>query len=138
MDSDSPTGKPVHDVITEAMIHDLVHGFYGKIRNDAVLGPIFAGVIGEDWNPHLAKMCDFWSSVMLMTGRYDGRPMRAHLLQKTIRPEHFGRWLALFEETAREVAAQAAPEFISRAHMIARGFQMGLYHRDGMIAPSGL
>src|SRR3546814_13779599 len=61
------------------MIHDVVHAFYGRIRQDAVLGPIFDGVIQDRWDYHLAKMCDFWSSVLLMTGRYDGRPMPAHI-----------------------------------------------------------
>ena len=56
--------------IDEAMIHRLVHGFYDRIRVDPELGPIFAREI-DDWDPHLAKMCDFWSSVVLMTKRYD-------------------------------------------------------------------
>ena len=30
------------------MIHALVHRFYGKVRGDAVLGPIFARVIAKE------------------------------------------------------------------------------------------
>ncbi len=48
--------------ITEAMIERLVHGFYAKVRADAILGPIFDARI-RDWEPHLAQMCAFWSSV---------------------------------------------------------------------------
>ena len=55
--------------LDEAGIRALVHGFYAKVRQDAELGPIFDRVIGDDWDNHLAKMCDFWSSVMLTTGR---------------------------------------------------------------------
>ena len=29
----------------------------------------------EAWPRHLGKMCDFWSSTLLRTGRYDGRPL---------------------------------------------------------------
>ena len=46
--------------ITEAMIERLVHGFYAKVRADAVLGPVFDARIKE-WEPHLAQMCAFWS-----------------------------------------------------------------------------
>ena len=79
---------------SEAMIQALVHGFYGKIRIDSELGPIFNRAIA-DWDPHLEKMCAFWSSVMCMSGRYHGNPMATHLRLKTVRTEHFQRWLAL-------------------------------------------
>ena len=55
--------------ITEAMIERLVHAFYTKVRADEVLGPVFDARI-RDWEPHLSRMCAFWSSVALMTGRY--------------------------------------------------------------------
>ena len=60
--------------ITEAMIKRLVRGFYAKVRADAVLAPVFDARI-RDWEPHLAQMCAFWSSVALMTGRYHGTPI---------------------------------------------------------------
>src|SRR6478735_5493710 len=63
--------------ITEAMIEQLVRAFYDKVRADAVLGPIFEARI-RDWEPHLAQMFAFWSSVALMTGRYHGTPMVKH------------------------------------------------------------
>lgn len=48
--------------IDEKMIHALVHGFYARVRQDAAIGPIFNNVIGDNWDAHLAKLCDFWSS----------------------------------------------------------------------------
>ena len=49
-------------------------------------------------------MVDFWSSVMLTTGRYKGNPMMMHLKHVArIRPEMFARWLELWRETACEV-----------------------------------
>ena len=118
--------------IDEAMIVRLVHGFYGKVRKDSLIGPVFERVIGEDWNPHLAKMCDFWSSVMLMSGRYKGNPMLAHMRLKTIRPAHFERWLELFRESAADLCPpKAADAFIARANNIAKSLQLGLFFRPG-------
>ncbi|HWF65234.1 MAG TPA: group III truncated hemoglobin [Rhizomicrobium sp.] len=116
--------------ISEEMIHRLVHGFYAKVRADTALGPIFERVIGENWDAHLAKMCDFWSSVMLTSGRYHGNPMVAHMRQKSIQPAHFERWLALFRITAQELFEPAiALAFIARAETIARSLQLGMFFR---------
>jgi hemoglobin len=137
MNTENPRRQPVHPAIDEEMIHALVHGFYGKIRQDEVLGPIFNRAIA-DWDPHLAKMCDFWSSVMLMTGRFKGNPMIAHIRLKQIRPEHFARWLALFEETARQICApEIAALFIAKAHTIAKSLQLGMFFRPTAAAKPG-
>jgi len=136
MPTDNPRRQPVHPQIGEAMIHDLVHAFYAKVRADAVLGPIFERAIGEDWDAHLAKMCDFWSSVMLLSGRYKGNPMLAHLRLKTVRPDHFTRWLELFRQTAHErCPAPIAELFIARAENIARSLEMGMFFRPGAQPP---
>ncbi|HEX3918516.1 MAG TPA: group III truncated hemoglobin [Caulobacteraceae bacterium] len=112
--------------VTEAVIHDQVHAFYGKIRTDPALGPIFNRAVG-DWDRHLEKMCDFWSSVLLMTGRFRGAPMAAHAALATIRPTHFARWLHLFRQTAEAVCPpDAAALFIARSEMIARSLQLHL------------
>jgi hemoglobin len=128
-----PRRKPVHPDVSEEVVRTLVHAFYGKIRGDAVLGPIFARVIGEDWGPHLAKMCDFWSSVMLMSGRYKGNPMIAHMRLKMVRPEHFARWLDLFRITAlEECPPDIAVQFCTRADNIARSLQLGMFYRPAV------
>ncbi|HYH36829.1 MAG TPA: group III truncated hemoglobin [Azospirillum sp.] len=115
--------------IDEAMITRLVHGFYGRVREDATLGPIFAAEV-EDWDEHLRTLVDFWSSVALMTARYGGRPMPAHV-KLEVGEEHFARWLELFRQTAHEVCTpEAAAFFIGKAETIARSFQMGIaFHR---------
>ena len=53
---------PTKEALTEAMIERLVRGFYAKVRQDAVLAPIFDARI-RDWEPHLEQMFAFWSSV---------------------------------------------------------------------------
>ena len=121
--------------VTEEMIHQLVHGFYARIRVDPALGPIFNRVI-HDWDPHLQKMCDFWSSVMLMTGRFKGAPMPAHIRIAEIRPTHFARWLHLFRQTAQELCPPvAAAAFIARAEMIAQSLQLGIAASRGELPP---
>src|SRR5213595_2558344 len=92
--------------ITEAMIERLVRGFYAKVRSDAVLAPVFEARI-HDWEPHLARMCAFWSSVALMSGRYQGTPMAKHA-PLLVDAGHFDRWLSLFETTARELCPPQA------------------------------
>ena len=77
--------------IDEAMIQRLVRGFYAEVRQDELLGPIFAAQIVE-WEPHLQQICAFWSSVLLKTGRYHGQPMLRHL-PLPIDARHFDRWL---------------------------------------------
>ena len=110
--------------IDEDMIRRLVHAFYDRVRGDGLLGPVFETRIG-DWGPHLERMCAFWSSVVLMTGRYHGRPMPAHV-RLPIGGVHFDRWLALFEATARDVCpAAAADHFVDKAHAIASSLEQG-------------
>ena len=129
--------QPRHPAIDEAMIRALVHGFYDKVRRDPALGPIFERVVQGEWDGHLARMCDFWSSVMLATRRYKGTPMAAHMRLKTVRPEHFQRWLELFGQTARDVAPpDAAALFIDRAETIARSLQMGMFFQPGAPRPA--
>lgn len=111
-----------------------MNGFYAKVRQDAKLGPIFNEVIGDDWDHHLAKMRDFWSSVMLLTGRYKGQPMVAHMRLKMVRPEHFERWLELFRQTAAELCTlEIADLFIAKAEHIARSFQLGMFYRPSPV-----
>ena len=122
--------------IEEAMIERLVRGFYGRVRDDAVIGPVFAARIA-DWEPHLARMCAFWSSVALMTGRYHGQPMQKHL-PLPVDAAHFDRWLALFEATARELCpAAAADHFIKRARRIAESLELGIAGGQGVLLQKG-
>jgi len=130
--------QPVHPDIDEQLIHTLIHRFYAAVRQDGELGPIFDRVIGDGWDPHLAKMCDFWSSVMLMTGRFKGNPMTAHIRLKQVRPEHFSRWLSLFGETARQVCTpEIAALFIGKADTIARSLQLGMFFRPAPASGCG-
>ena len=129
------TGPGVHVGIDEAMIRRQVHTFYRRVRLDPVLGPIFNDAI-SDWDEHLGKLCDFWSSVLLMTGRFKGSPMAAHARRPDISNAHFPLWLDLFERTAREVCPPAAADlFIEKARMIGRSLALGLAVSRGELPP---
>ena len=119
--------------IDDPLIERLVRTFYGRVQADPLIGPVFAARIA-DWEAHIAKLCAFWSSVALMTGRYHGQPMQTHL-QLPIAAEHFDRWIAIFEATANELCPpEAAAHFIERARRIADSFELGMAARQGRIA----
>jgi hemoglobin len=89
-------------MVDEIEIPPLLAAFYARVRSDDLLGPIFNAAI-DDWPAHLARLADFWSSVMRMSGRYKGRPMLAHLRHADeITPPMFDRWLALWTETTHQ------------------------------------
>lgn len=122
--------------IDEPMIDRLVRGFYARIREDKLLGPIFEARI-TDWEPHLQRMCAFWSSIMLASGIYHGQPMRMHL-SLPVDARHFDRWLALFEATARDLCpARVADYFLERAHLIAQSLELGIASSHGVLLGKG-
>jgi hemoglobin len=117
--------------LSEASIATLLRDFYARARADDLLGPAFADV--ADWDAHVGRVTDFWSSVALMTGRYHGQPMRAHL-GRGLTPAHFDRWLAIFAATAAEHCSEAGAALLSaRARTIARSLEMGIAVADGVL-----
>src|ERR1041384_1492797 len=118
------------DQISEDAIRRLVDRFYAKVRADSELGPIFERAIQGDWQPHLAKMLDFWSSVMLTSGRYKGNPVAIHRRVEGIESKLFERWLALFRETCRELFDESPAEaFQAKAARIAESLKLALFYR---------
>jgi hemoglobin len=122
--------------IDEAMIETLIRGFYARVRKDPLLVPVFESRI-SDWEPHLDNMFDFWSSLTLHTGRYHGQPMAKHMLL-AVDARHFDRWLALFEETARDVCPTGAAErFIERARRVAESLELGVASANRVLLGKG-
>ncbi len=121
------------DSIGEQAIRDLVHGFYDEVRNDPLIGPMFdAHIASEAWPVHLAKMCDFWSSVVLKSGRYDGRPLPPHMAIGNISDAQFERWLILFRPVARRtLPPQHAARAIMQAERMADSFRLSLAFSRG-------
>lgn len=115
-------------VVTEAEIERTVALFYGRAREDALLGPVFRGAVPDaEWDAHLAKIAAFWRKVLRRQPGYEGNPMRAHVALGVLEKRHFDRWLALFEAAAREVCRPEAAEiFVERARLIAASLLHGL------------
>ena len=113
------------ELCTEEDIVALVHAFYAKVRRDEVLGPIFNAHI-DDWDQHLAKLVDFWSSILRRTGRFSGAPMPRHAALPGLNADMFRHWLALFRETAFAQPNQAmAAQACGAAERIAQSLWMG-------------
>ncbi|MEO0063091.1 MAG: hypothetical protein RLZZ08_1651 [Pseudomonadota bacterium] len=121
--------------VDAAYISALVDRFYGKIRGDELLGPIFAGKI-TNWDVHLGRMKEFWRSVLHGTGEFSGNPMRKHVAMPELEERHFAHWLELFYATLREMepSADATATVGSRARMIADSLLTGIaMHHHGLV-----
>jgi hemoglobin len=116
-------------IITEEALGRLVERFYAKVRVDALLGPVFEGAVA-DWPGHLERLQAFWSSVMLTSGRYKGRPLPAHLRHRqAMTADRFERWLALWRETTAELfAPEAAARLQDKAARIAESLSLAMVY----------
>lgn len=93
--------------VTEREIAELVDRFYARVRADGLIGPIFEAHV-SDWGRHQEKMVRFWSSAVLRTGTYSGRPYEAHRKIEGLEQRHFDRWQSIFAEvTEAEVPGVA-------------------------------
>jgi hemoglobin len=112
------------DITTEEDIRLLVHTFYDRVRADDSLGPIFNEAIKEEeWSNHLATLTDFWSTILLYTGKYKDDPMTKHKVLP-INKAHFGRWTELFQQTVEDLfSGETAETAKQRAANIARIMQ---------------
>jgi hemoglobin len=121
----------------EAALPALLDRFYARVRTDEDLGPVFNDAV-EDWDHHLGTLTDFWSSVMLTTGRYKGNPVAVHLQHAARIPsEMFGRWLALWSQTTDEMLSPpVAAAMQAKAARIAQSLDAALHFRLAKAAPS--
>lgn len=111
----------VHPDVDRAFIGRLVREFYGRVRRDERLGPIFAAEISGSWEPHLEKMTDFWCSVILKDGSYSGRPVPAPMRLQQVREADFDVWLGHFRTTVEELCPDGVGgTFVDRAERIAK------------------
>ncbi|MFK7988240.1 MAG: group III truncated hemoglobin [Sandaracinaceae bacterium] len=111
------------DTYQDAAIEMLVDTFYERVQGDPLLSPVFARRI-DSWPPHLLRMRGFWTAVLRGEPTYQvgpkGPPPHLHRGIAELERAHFTRWLALFEEVARDVFAPAQAEHVvGRAHRMA-------------------
>ncbi len=100
----------------------LVNRFYGRVRVDELIGPIFNDIAKVNWETHTEKIYNFWDTLLFGAENYVGRPFPPHIPLK-LKPEHFKRWLELFFDTVDEsFEGQKAEEIKMRAFNIGRNF----------------
>jgi hemoglobin len=111
------------DIVSLDDIKLMVNNFYSKIRVDDMLGPIFNGVINDQWPVHLEKMYKFWQTVLLNDHTYYGSPFPPHA-KLPVSSEHFERWKLLFYKTIDDLfEGEKANEAKWRAEKMAEMFQ---------------
>ncbi|MCW5590216.1 MAG: group III truncated hemoglobin [Legionellales bacterium] len=123
------------EALTAEHIKQLVDRFYGNVKEDEILGPVFNDVAHVNWDEHLPRLYQFWNSIMLGTREYRGNAFAKHieLNQKIpLTKEHFTRWLTLFvNEAERCLPPDAAKAIIMRARQIASVIQEGIKRVGG-------
>ena len=119
MTDKSPESK---DILSLDDIKILVDTFYTRVREDALLGPVFEEKIGDNWENHLGTMYRFWQTVLLDERTYQGSPGAKHI-RLPVGDEHFERWLQIFNKTVDELfTGEKAAEAKWRAEKMAEMF----------------
>ena len=75
----SPDSSGAHAPPSVESITRLVHGFYGDVRQDPLLGPVFEKALHGQWDAHLQRLVDFWSTVALGTRSFKGDVFGKHM-----------------------------------------------------------
>ena len=121
--------EPV-SIIEEAWLQPLVERFYARVQADPLLSPVFAQAVA-DWPDHHRRLVDFWSSIMLTTGRYKGNPVALHMRHAdAMTPERFARWLQLWRQTSDEMLPAAAAAAVqAKAERIAESLALAIRYR---------
>jgi hemoglobin len=128
-----PSGRVIPHGLDDEMVRRVVDDFYAKARRDPLIGPIFNTAIPEaEWPRHLVIIADFWSAMLLGTGRYKGSQMPKHLSLPGLADVHFQRWLGLFRETVDQICNEdVAALFVDRAERIAHSFRISIATHRG-------
>jgi len=114
--------------VTPSSIVQLVDTFYARVRDDAVLGPVFEAKLAGKWHEHMPRMVAFWTKVLLDTGEFQGNVFGKHMALNGIDTEHFIHWLTLFKLSAIEVFGNdGAHDAITVAQRIASSLQLGFF-----------
>ena len=113
----------LHDIQSPDDVRTLIDAFYGRIREDDMLGHIFNDIAKVDWPHHLPRMYAFWEFLLLGGEGYAGNPLEPHRrLHQQVRLEKklFDRWVELFQSTVdQHFAGKVAEEAKHKAQLIA-------------------
>ena len=132
------SGAPeAHAPASVESITQLVHGFYGDVRQDPLLGPVFEKALHGQWDAHLQRLVDFWSTVALGTRSFKGDVFGKHMALEGVTPAHFAAWVGLWQQhTSRLLAPEVAHDLQVAAHGIARNLFRGYFgNGPGFVQP---
>lgn len=120
-----------YNTINQESIAVLVKTFYPTILADKIVSPFFIEKLGDDinnptWQEHLELLTNFWSSMALGDGEYNGNPLAAHF-GMDLTKEAFAQWLHLFALAIDRVYKPGVGDFFKeRSQIIARNFMANL------------
>ncbi|MBX2872013.1 MAG: group III truncated hemoglobin [Saprospiraceae bacterium] len=124
------------DIQNRQDIDLLVRAFYNRLLHDDRMAYLFENVKGDHLEEHFDILCDFWESVLFLTGQYKRNTMLKHLSlhdQHGLTAKHFNLWLDYFNETVDSLfqgnKSKLAKE---RAHSIAVIMQMKIKEMDAL------
>lgn len=112
------------DIENRQQLYNLLHAFYAKAMNDALIGKFFTTVVPLHLERHLPVITSFWEAVLFGTPGYRKDVMQVHrnihrLCE--IQPAHLNRWVQLFTQTVDEMFLGTTAELAKqRAVGIAR------------------
>ncbi len=133
--SHAASKQPAHASLTTQQVSDLVETFYGHVRANERLAPLFDNQMQRDWETHLEMMKMFWRSVLLKSAEYHGKPVPAHARLQGVETSDFKLWLGLFRETVEEVfEPEARSAVISAAERIATSLWLAM-HGNALSTP---
>lgn len=125
--------------ITRDEISILVDTFYDRVWCHPKIGPIFSSRLDADRETHLARMKQFWASVLLRTGEYHGRPVPKHKAITEAESVDFAHWLEIFRATAFELLEpETARRVTEKAEQIAQSLWLAMFGRVGESPPPWL
>jgi hemoglobin len=122
----------------EAAFERLTETFYGHVRKDPVLAPVFAAM--DDHHPHYVAL--FLAEVFGGPARYSAERgghdhMARQHLGRHITEEQRRRWVALLTDSADEAGLPADPEFRAVfAYYIEWGTRMALVYSGDDAPPT--
>lgn len=128
--------KTLTDIRSLEDIKLLVDTFYGNVRENELIGPIFNSRLEGRWQMHLEKMYTFWQTVLLNKHTYFGSPFPPHA-KMPVEKQHFDTWLSLWHDVVdKHFKGEVADEAKWRGEKMAELFMAKIdYYRNSSATP---
>jgi hemoglobin len=119
------------DIESRTDIETLMHAFYAKALTDETIGFFFTEVAPLNMEVHMPLIVDFWETIVFGKAAYKGNVLEVHQhihQLSPFKPEHFERWVHLFQQTVNELFEGDHAELVKqRAESIATIMKIKLH-----------